>query len=130
MARPHKESLRSLSDEEAQWLARLSQSRMAPASHLQRARLLLEVAAGKSYTQAARIVGRRCSDTVGHLVARFNQEGWPPYGCATVEDRPSQSARSSAPASSARRVERRRSSKTVRPHGRSRCCNTPCAGAA
>lgn len=48
---------------------------MAPPSHVQRARLLLEVAAGKSYTQAARIVGRRCSDAVDHLVARFNQEG-------------------------------------------------------
>jgi transposase len=75
MPRPHKDLLRPLSDEESQWLARLSQSRMAPASHVQRARLLMEVAAGKSYTQAARVVGRRCSDTVGHLVARFNQEG-------------------------------------------------------
>ena len=49
MARPHKEQLRALTDEESQWLLKLSQSRMAPASHVQRARLLLEIAAGKTY---------------------------------------------------------------------------------
>ena len=75
MARPHKVSLRPLTDEESQWLKRLSQSLMAPASHVTRARLLLEVAAGKNYTEAAHLAGRRCGDTVGHLVARFNEEG-------------------------------------------------------
>lgn len=75
MARPHKDQLRPLSDEESQWLSHLSQSRMAPMALVQRARLLLEVAAGKSYVEAARIVGRRSADTVGHLVSRFNEEG-------------------------------------------------------
>jgi hypothetical protein len=53
MARPHKDQLRPLSDEESQWLSHVSQSRMAPMALVQRARLLLEVAAGKSYTDAA-----------------------------------------------------------------------------
>jgi transposase len=48
---------------------------MAPMALVQRVRLLLEVAAGKSYVEAARIVGRRSADTVGHLVTRFNEEG-------------------------------------------------------
>lgn len=48
---------------------------MAPASHVQRARLLLEIAAGKSYMDACRITGRRSIDKVGELVSRFNQEG-------------------------------------------------------
>jgi transposase len=75
MARPHKDQLRALTDEESQWLLKLSQSRMAPASHVQRAQLLLEIVAGKSYMDACRITGRRSSDKVGELVTRFNQEG-------------------------------------------------------
>ena len=75
MARPHKDQLRALTDEESQWLLKLSQSRMAPVSHVQRAQLLLEIAAGKSYMDACRITGRRSSDKVGELVKRFNQEG-------------------------------------------------------
>jgi transposase len=75
MARPHKDQLRALTDEESQWLLKLSQSRMAPASHVQRARLLLEIAAGKTYMDACRITGRLSSDKVGELVTRFNQEG-------------------------------------------------------
>jgi transposase len=40
-----------------------------------RAKVLLAVAAGQRYTEAARGVGRRSGDGVAHLVARFNQEG-------------------------------------------------------
>jgi transposase len=37
--------------------------------------MLLAVAAGDDYQQAARAAGRRSGDAVSHLVARFNAEG-------------------------------------------------------
>ena len=37
--------------------------------------MLLAVAAGNDYQQAARSAGRRSGDAVSHLVARFNVEG-------------------------------------------------------
>jgi len=40
-----------------------------------RAKLLLRVAAGESYSAAARAEGRRSGDAVANLVARFNREG-------------------------------------------------------
>ena len=47
----------------------------APAGIVARARALLAVAAGCSYTEAARRVGRRSGDAVGELVAGFNRDG-------------------------------------------------------
>ena len=52
-----------------------SAARSEPASHVERAKLLLTVATGQSYTTAAQAVGRRSNDAVAHLVARFNREG-------------------------------------------------------
>jgi hypothetical protein len=46
-----------------------------PATHVLRAKQLLAVAAGPSYTEAAKLSGRRFSDTVAQLVERFNREG-------------------------------------------------------
>jgi hypothetical protein len=40
-----------------------------------RVKVLLAVASGDDYQQAARAVGRRSGDAVSHLVARFNAEG-------------------------------------------------------
>ena len=40
--------------------------------------MLLAVAAGDDYQQAARAAGRRSGDAVSHLVARFNAEGLAP----------------------------------------------------
>jgi transposase len=40
-----------------------------------RAKALLAVSDGASYTDAAYAVGRRSGDAVAHLVARFNREG-------------------------------------------------------
>jgi len=40
-----------------------------------RAQILLAVARGDDYQDAARSVGRRSGDAVSHLVARFNAEG-------------------------------------------------------
>jgi hypothetical protein len=40
-----------------------------------RAKALLAVAGGTSYTEAARLAGRRSGDAVSQLVARFTQHG-------------------------------------------------------
>ncbi len=75
MSRRQKDPLRPLTVEEQQWLQRISRAESEPASHVLRAKLLLTVAAGASFTDAARSVGRRSNDAVAQLVARFNQEG-------------------------------------------------------
>jgi transposase len=53
----------------------LSRSQAAPAAQVTRAKLLLLVAAGSAYQDAARAIGRRSGDPVAVLVARFNREG-------------------------------------------------------
>jgi transposase len=75
MPRPQKDPLRPLSSEERQVLEQISRARREPASHVERARLLLAVADGASYTAAAKAVGRRSNDAVAQLVSRFNHEG-------------------------------------------------------
>lgn len=75
MARRQVDPLRCLTAEERGWLTRLSRARAEPAAHVARATALLAVAAGASYTEAARAAGRRSGDAVARLVARFNREG-------------------------------------------------------
>lgn len=75
MSRRQKEPLRALAREERQWLQRIARSTREPASHVIRAKQLLAVAAGQSYTTAAAVSGRKSGDAVRHLVARFNCEG-------------------------------------------------------
>src|SRR6478735_8787725 len=75
MSRRKKDPLRPLTDDEVAALAQLSRSQAAPAVEVARARMLLAVAAGGDYQQAARAAGRRSGDAVSHLVARFNAEG-------------------------------------------------------
>ena len=75
MSRRRKDPLRPLTDDERQELTRLSRSRTAPAVRGARAVMLLAVADGSDYQQAARAAGRRSGDAVSHLVARFNREG-------------------------------------------------------
>ncbi len=75
MSRRQKEPLRPLTQQERTQLEQLSRSRSEPASHVQRARALLAVADGKSYTDAAHQVGYALGDSVAQLVARFNKEG-------------------------------------------------------
>jgi len=75
MTRRQKNPLRALTDEEQAALEQLGRARSEPASHVVRAQLVLAVAAGQSYTAAARSVGRRAGDAVAKLVARFNMEG-------------------------------------------------------
>src|SRR5438067_6954349 len=75
MSRRQKDPLRELSADERRQLTRLARSHTAPAVEVIRAQILLAVAAGDDYQQAARAAGRRSGDAVSHLVARFNAEG-------------------------------------------------------
>ena len=75
MTRRQKDPLRAVTAEERAALEQLSRSQAAPASHVAHAIALLAVAAGQSYTAAARAAGRRSGDAVAQLVSRFNREG-------------------------------------------------------
>lgn len=75
MTRRQKDPLHPLKDYQRQILEQLSRAQREPAVHVVRAQLLLAVANGTSYTDAARSVGRRSGDAVSHLVSRFNQVG-------------------------------------------------------
>ncbi len=56
-------------------LEQISRAQSEPASHVARAKALLAVADGQSYTAAARAAGRRSGDAVSQLISRFNREG-------------------------------------------------------
>ena len=75
MSRRQKDPLRPLSEAERTSLSRLSQSQIAPAAQVARARALLAVVEGQSYTAAAQLVGREVGDTVARWVAGFNRDG-------------------------------------------------------
>jgi hypothetical protein len=75
MSRRQKDPLRVLTTEEQTTLERLTRSQAEPASQVARAKALLAVAAGQSYTAAAQTAGRRSGDAVAHLVTRCNQHG-------------------------------------------------------
>ncbi len=75
MSRRQKDPLRPLSEAERASLSRLSRSQSAPAAQVARARALLAVAEGQSYTMAAELVGRATGDTVARWVAGFNRDG-------------------------------------------------------
>ena len=75
MTRPHKDPLRVLSLEERRSLEHFSRSGRESAAVVSHAKVLLSVADGKSYSVAARSVGRKSGDAVAKLVSRFNQEG-------------------------------------------------------
>jgi len=70
-----KDPLRTLTEEERKWLERISRSQSEPASHVVRAKEILAVADGCSYTAAAQQAGRKCGDPVSQLVERYNREG-------------------------------------------------------
>jgi transposase len=62
-------------EEERAWLERICRSQNEPAVHVIRAKEILAVAAGHSYTETARVTGIKSGDTVSRLVERFNREG-------------------------------------------------------
>jgi len=75
MPRPQKEPLRPLTADEGVALERLSRAQAEPAALVARAKAVLAVAAGQSFTDAARAAGRTSGDAVAHLVARFTHDG-------------------------------------------------------
>ena len=75
MSRLKKDPLRPLTDEEVVILTKLSRSTSESTIRVARASLILAVARGCDYQQAAEAIGRRSGDAVSHLVARFNAEG-------------------------------------------------------
>jgi transposase len=64
-----------MTPEEEQALARSARATSERVDVVKRARALLGVRAGQSYTQAAREAGYKSGDSVSHLVERFNQQG-------------------------------------------------------
>ena len=83
MSRPQKEPLRALSQEERLQLQALVRAWNEPAAHVARARVLLALADGSSFTEAAKAAGRRSGDGVAKLVVRFNA-----LGLAAIARRP------------------------------------------
>jgi transposase len=75
IGRPPKEALRTLTEAERTALAGVARATSERADRVLRARVLLAVAAGASFTAAAQQVGRRHGELVARLVARFNREG-------------------------------------------------------
>ena len=75
MTRHQKYPLRELTAEERQELERVSRASSESAARVARAKALLAVSQGHSYTTAAQVSGRRSGDAVSQLVERFNQEG-------------------------------------------------------
>ena len=75
MPRQQKDPLRGVTEEERLCLEQLSRAQREAAAHVARAKALLAVADGMSFSDAARTAGRRSGDAIAHLVARFNSEG-------------------------------------------------------
>ena len=75
MTRRQIDPLRPLTIEEREYLIHISRAQAEPASHVARAKALLAVSEGRTYTEAARLAGRRSGDAVSQLVSRFNREG-------------------------------------------------------
>jgi transposase len=75
MGQVQKNPLRPVTEEEKEVLKQVSRGQSEPASHVARAKALLAVAEGQSFSAAARAAGRRSGDAVAQVVARFNEEG-------------------------------------------------------
>jgi len=75
MSRRKKDPLRDLTSEERIVLEQISRSYNEPAIQVARSKIILAVAEGQDYTQAAHTAGRKSGDAVSKLVSRFNQEG-------------------------------------------------------
>ena len=75
MTRRQTDPLRPLTDDERNWLVRVARSQTEPAAHVARAKALLAIVDGESYTDAAKAAGRRSGEAVSRLVSRFNREG-------------------------------------------------------
>src|SRR4051812_16880368 len=75
MSRYQKDPLRPLTADERIELTPLTRSLSAPAAHVERARALLAIADGATYTAAAHQIGRRHNETISAWVSRFTRDG-------------------------------------------------------
>jgi transposase len=75
LPKPQKEPLRMLSEQERQELQQIVHATSERMDVIKRARALLAVAKGQSFRAAASEAGFASSDTICHLVARFNRQG-------------------------------------------------------
>jgi transposase len=75
MTRRRNDPLREPNNEERDVLEQISRSHSEPASHVARSKIILAVADGKTYAEAAQTAGRKSRQAVSELVSRFNQEG-------------------------------------------------------
>ena len=75
MAQPQKDPLRVLSEQEERELERLAKATSERLDVVRRAKVVLAVAGGQPFTEAAQQAGLKSGDGVGKLVKRFNQHG-------------------------------------------------------
>ena len=75
VAKPQKEPLRLVTTEERAQLAAVARAASERADRVARAKVLLAVADGARFMDAARAAGRTSGQGVAKLVARFNQQG-------------------------------------------------------
>ena len=75
MAHPQRDPLRPLTAEERTILEETARSRSEQAARVARARILLALADGASFAQAARVGAFRSGYGVAQLVRRFNRDG-------------------------------------------------------
>lgn len=75
MARGRKVILRPVTAEERETLEQIARAHSERADRVARAKALLAVADGATFTATAQATGRRSAVAVAHLVGRFNREG-------------------------------------------------------
>jgi transposase len=75
LGRPPKDPLRALTAAERTTLEHVARTTSERADRVTRAKLLLAVADGATFTAAAQCAGRRHRNAVAQLVRRFNREG-------------------------------------------------------
>jgi transposase len=75
MSKRQKGPLRELTQQEEHALQKLAKASSERMDVIKRAKALLAVTAGTSYTEAAKQAGYKSNDTVSRLVSRFNQRG-------------------------------------------------------
>src|SRR5260370_28351457 len=77
MCHKKKDPLPSEREKERDKIEKLSRSLTHPADQVIHAKEVLAVADGHSFTDAAKLAGRKSGDAVAHLIARFNAQGLP-----------------------------------------------------
>jgi hypothetical protein len=75
VGKEQKHPLRALTPREEQELHRVAKATSERLDVVKRARALLAVRAGQSFTEAAREAGYKSGDSISQLVERFNQQG-------------------------------------------------------